>query len=106
LVWQIEADMATIETQSNETSELLSKKVDELIAQLEDTANKRYAASPSVPATTIEDEISRRRRLQNDRIEQDIQLKRMTLKLLFIFLGVETLVIFTFSHYRQSIFFT
>ncbi|HVA96542.1 MAG TPA: hypothetical protein VND99_02715 [Candidatus Acidoferrales bacterium] len=45
----------------------------------------------------INDEIARRENIKNKDLEQDIRLKKMTLIILFIFLGVETTIIFAFS---------
>lgn len=43
------------------------------------------------------DEEARKIQLQNDAAEQDIKLKKTTLKILFLFLGIETLLIFIFA---------
>ena len=46
--------------------------------------------------TKIGEEI-RKIELENDAFEQDIKLKKRTLFILFIFLGIETIAIFVFS---------
>lgn len=45
----------------------------------------------------IEQEIAREQKIKNDNAEQDIALKRLTLRLLFLFLAVETALIFLFT---------
>lgn len=53
---------------------------------------------------TIEDRINeekiRRGALENDAFEQDIALKRSTLRKLFVFLALETVVIFVFAYFQ------
>jgi hypothetical protein len=50
--------------------------------------------------TDIDDELIREKRLKNDDVEQNIQLKRKVLNRLFWFLGVETLFIFLFAFFQ------
>lgn len=60
--------------------------------------------SPARPGrrTSLEDEITRREKIQNDDAEQDIKLKRRTLSILFGFLTVETAVIFWFTFLQAT----
>lgn len=51
---------------------------------------------------SISSEIAREQRIKNDDAEQDIRLKKLTLRLLFLFLGSETFVVFMFA-YSQAI---
>ncbi|HUS25952.1 MAG TPA: hypothetical protein VMY99_01215 [Nevskiaceae bacterium] len=48
----------------------------------------------------IDQEILREHRLQNDDTQQNIKLKRVTLNRLFIFLAIETSVIFLFAFFQ------
>lgn len=48
----------------------------------------------------IDDEFIREKRLKNDDVEQNIRLKKMVLKVLFWFLGVETFLIFLFAFFQ------
>lgn len=72
------------------------KKVQKITA----VAAASSPASPG-PRTSIEDEITqeevRARKLVNDDRAQDIKLKKLTLNRLFVFLGIETAVIFIFA---------
>lgn len=56
------------------------------------------ATAPKPPhRVDIKEEIARRERIRNDEAEQDIQLKRITLRRLFIFLALETITVFAFA---------
>lgn len=56
------------------------------------------AAPPPVPdGSDIDTEVARRKKLQNDDVEQNIRLKRIVLNRLFWFLGIETFLIFSFT---------
>jgi hypothetical protein len=59
-------------------------------------------ASPRGAQLDIEQEITREQKLKNDNIEQDIKLKRETLNRLFVFLALETALIFIFA-FAQAI---
>lgn len=62
------------------------------------------AAAQSVataPSVDINNEIIREQKLKNDNAEQDIRLKRTTLDRLFIFLSVETILIFMFAFFQS-----
>lgn len=52
--------------------------------------------------TKIKDELARREKLRNDDLDQDIKLKKLTLKVLLGFLGAETLVIFVFAFFQAT----
>jgi len=57
----------------------------------------------SLPAVApLSDEITRRQQLKNDALAQDIRLKEQTLQRLFVFLTVETAVIFMMA-FMQAI---
>jgi hypothetical protein len=53
--------------------------------------------------TKINEDI-RKKRLENDALEQDIALKKLTLKILFGFLALETIAIFAFSYFQATKF--
>jgi len=67
-------------------------------------AEKALARQTSPPKSKdridIEQEIAREHKLKNDNAEQDIRLKRSTLNRLFVFLVVETALIFTFALFQ------
>lgn len=46
---------------------------------------------------TLPDEVTRRKQLENDALAQDIKLKKQTLDRLFLFLAIETIIIFGFA---------
>lgn len=52
----------------------------------------------------IGDELAKREKLRNVDIEQDIELKRLTLIILLWFLGVETFIIFSFAFLQATTF--
>jgi hypothetical protein len=53
--------------------------------------------------TSISKKIKKRKEeIENDALEQDIKLKKITLFALFIFLGIETLLIFLFSFLQAT----
>jgi len=49
----------------------------------------------------INEEIARKQKILNDGLQQDNTLKKITLIILFIFLGIETIIVFVFA-YMQS----
>jgi|GEM_PF-1470057 len=63
-------------------------------------AHANRVPPPIVPAIDINLEIARERKLRNDDAEQDISLKRSTLRRLFLFLTIETAVIFIFALFQ------
>lgn len=52
----------------------------------------------------IKEELAKREKLKNVDIEQDIRLKKLTLKVLLWFLGIETFVIFSFTFLQATTF--
>jgi hypothetical protein len=63
----------------------------------------KRTARPSQPRAEkidISNETAREQKLKNDNAEQDIKLKKQTLRLLFYFLGGETGLIFIFSFFQ------
>lgn len=54
--------------------------------------------------TGINDEFVRERRLKNDDAEQNIKLKKVVLNRLFLFLSVETFLIFLLSFFQATQF--
>jgi hypothetical protein len=58
---------------------------------------------PAVPPPSpLPDEVTRRKQLENDALAQDIRLKEQTLQRLFVFLTIETVVIFAMA-FMQAI---
>jgi hypothetical protein len=64
--------------------------------------NKGVAYKNSTPDRSIDDIGKDTKRLQNKALEQDINLRKETLKALFVFLGIETLIIFLFSLFQAT----
>jgi hypothetical protein len=58
-------------------------------------------ASPE-ERSSISIEIAREKKLKNDDAEQDIQLKKVTLNRLFIFLASETALVFIFAFFQAT----
>lgn len=69
------------------------------ISQIYSTIS-RSSSSPQAPAKDIDDELTRSQKLRNDDTEQNIRLKRMVLRILFWFLGIETIFIFLFAFFQ------
>lgn len=70
----------------------LKSRVDE-----EDLMSYESAAPEKIK---IEDAIAEREKIKNIGIRQDIELKKATLKKLFLFLEIETAVVFLFSFFQ------
>lgn len=54
--------------------------------------------------TAVNDEFVRERRLKNDDVEQNIKLKKVVLNRLFLFLSVETFLIFLLTFFQATAF--
>lgn len=73
------------------------------LKQVRQIATEVPTMTPAAPEnrTRIEDEITkeeiRARKLVNDDKAQDIKLKKLTLNRLFVFLGIETGIVFIFA---------
>ncbi len=78
------------------------KKLSEIKQRTKPYSN--YYTAKSVE-NRITDQEERTKKLKNDAIEQDQELKVNTLKILLYFLGVETLVIFVISFFQGFNFF-
>jgi len=63
-------------------------------------ATSSRTSSPKRSSISIE--IAREKKLKNDDAEQDIQLKKLTLNRLFIFLASETVLIFVFAFFQAT----
>jgi hypothetical protein len=61
--------------------------------------------APAKAPAGVDDELLRERRLRNDDIAQDIQLKKRTLNYLFLFLLGETALIFGYSFLQATQWF-
>lgn len=67
------------------------------------TLAPRSSGKIAAPArSSISDEIAREKKLKNDDAEQDIQLKKITLNRLFIFLASETTLVFIFAFLQAT----
>lgn len=55
---------------------------------------------PSAQPIDIEQEVARKKQLENENTAQDIRLKRITLNRLFWFLAAETALIFLFTFFQ------
>lgn len=55
--------------------------------------------------TSIEEEIAERERIKNKGLNQDIDLKKVTLFVLFGFLAVETIAVFTIAFFQGFKFY-
>src|SRR5690349_5923159 len=79
------------------------KKAAQAYIDLLDTQLNSVRSEPAGPPQQedvrldINEEITRKQRLENDNVEQNIRLKRIVLNRLFRFLAVETIVIFLFA---------
>lgn len=90
------------QAESSEEQQRLSPK-EELASLSEQIASQAAKTSPphSRPIR-IADEIARERKLKNDDTEQDIKLKKLTLKILFGFLALETVAIFAYAFFQAT----
>jgi hypothetical protein len=69
----------------------------DVLSQAEKSLTRQMPPAKAKDRIDIEQEIARERKLKNDDAEQDIRLKRSTLNRLFIFLAVETVLIFVLA---------
>lgn len=78
----------------------MAKRQQTQIKKLLDISDKEtFTRSPVVkPRLNMEEEVVRAENLKNTAFEQDIRLKKITLIILFIFLGLETISIFSFAY--------
>lgn len=77
----------------------MSTKLDEISNLLEQKVE--YNQTPQISAPQkIDENLEEYKKLQNKAFAQDISLKRNTLIVLFIFLALETLVIFIYAFFQ------
>lgn len=89
------ADLPQKLPQKNPAEQAVDRYFDVLEkVQVSQPAGKPFEPQPKID---INDEIARERKIKNDNAEQDITLKRMTLMVLFIFLAIETALIFVIA---------
>lgn len=72
---------------------------------LDRVSGRTHATAAHVPRKEkldISQEIAREQKIKNDNAEQDIALKRRTLTLLFLFLGIETALVFLFTFWQAT----
>ncbi len=90
--------------QQNLESELEQRK-DRVLEIISRNENVRQYQESSIKQRGIKESINEEReRIKNKGLNQDIDLKKMTLKVLFIFLGAETLLIFAFTFLQATHF--
>ncbi|HSW90166.1 MAG TPA: hypothetical protein VLH19_04825 [Patescibacteria group bacterium] len=97
------ASLPQIEKQLKQRQKALEKAQDELKNELILSLNKidrKEIPEPKEEPISIEDELARREKLKNEDLAQDIKLKSFTIKALFIFLAIETLVVFIFMLFQ------
>lgn len=82
---------------TSQTVDLNRKDLDSLLA-----TNRGFRLVSSKQPKKVVDEVERAERLKNDDLEQDIKLKRLTLKILLYFLGGETIIIFIFAWFQAT----
>jgi hypothetical protein len=76
-----------------------------ILDSYQDLIASQPPSKPTAERISIEDEIARERKLKNDDIEQDIELKKITLNRLFALLVVETGIIFAFAFLQATHWF-
>jgi hypothetical protein len=84
------------------TRNVKSDAFHQLLKSYQELVDQNAPAHPTTPRRSIEDEIIRERKLRNDNAELDIRLKRKTLNILFIFLGLETVLVFYFTYLQAT----
>lgn len=57
---------------------------------------------PEDKQVNLQQELAKKEALKNRALEQDIQLKKLTLMILFLFLSLETIAVFTFAYLQGS----
>lgn len=78
------------------TYKQLQKEVKNVLTSRNLSALPTYATSQA-KQFDINDEIARRENIKNNDLEQDIKLKKIALRNLFTFLGIETVFVFAFA---------
>jgi hypothetical protein len=61
---------------------------------------QQIATEPEIKPIDIEQEVARKQQLENENTAQDIRLKRITINRLFVFLGIETALIFMYAFFQ------
>ncbi len=87
-----------------ETKEKIDPEIESALSieSLEDLLKSSSFYSQEQKPVKIKDELARREKLKNEDLEQDIRLKKLTLKVLLGFLGVETITIFAFAFFQAT----
>lgn len=62
--------------------------------------NSAYAYRNEGKGKTVDEQLARRKELENNNLEQDIKLKKYTLIVLFVFLMIETFLIFLYTLFQ------
>ncbi len=74
-----------------------------ILERLNSNKNQNQVYARSQVADPVLTKIERRRKeLENDAFSQDIALKRITLIVLFVFLALETVLVFTFAFLQAT----
>lgn len=102
-----DSSKATAEEPSQERaaavpSELEQRKANirRLVAERQSSGVAPYSHYGRLASPILEAVDRRKKELENISLEQDIELKRKTLNRLFLFLGLETFIIFTFTFFQ------
>lgn len=61
-----------------------------------------YSVTPAKVENIADDVASETQRIKNTGLRQDIELRKATLWILFTFLALETVVVFSFTFFRRS----
>ncbi|MBI2035741.1 MAG: hypothetical protein HYT12_03615 [Candidatus Liptonbacteria bacterium] len=84
------------EPEVQETPALSFESVAELLK-----SSSEFSYSEQKPVR-IKEELAKREKLKNVDLEQDIKLKKLTLKVLLWFLGIESFIIFAFAFLQAT----
>ncbi len=95
------ADANTTNQQQTSPTSLSSESVEAILSNSYDLFHHTHQYPNQAPVK-VTDQLNRKEELENDNFSQDIKLKRLTLIVLFVFLGVETVVVFVFTFLQAT----
>src|SRR3989344_1444444 len=82
-----------------ETQEIPVLSLESVAELLKSSSEFLYSEQKPV---RIKEELAKREKLKNVDLEQDIKLKKLTLKVLLWFLGIESFIIFAFAFLQAT----
>lgn len=82
-----------------ETQEIPALSLESVAELLKSSSEFLYSEQKPV---RIKEELAKREKLKNVDLEQDIKLKKLTLKVLLWFLGIESFIIFAFAFLQAT----